>query len=89
MASRRFARALNPHPDIRIENFHETRLSEGRIDAVIGNASLVEVMLEYDGIKRSLRDFFFAKSIGALKTGNIHALVTSRFAIDQQRDHRA
>jgi hypothetical protein len=55
---------------------------------VIGNAPLLDVMLEYDAIKRSLRDYFNAQSIDALKPGGILALVTSQFAFDEQMDYR-
>src|SRR5262249_52694919 len=35
--SGRIAKALHPDHDIRIENFRDTHLPEGRIDAVVGN----------------------------------------------------
>ena len=60
--SGRIARVLHPQADIRIENFRDTRLPEGRIDAVIGNVPFADVKLEYGGRKLSLHDFFFAKS---------------------------
>src|SRR5207253_804748 len=37
LISGRIARALHPNCDIRIENFHDTRLPENKLDAVIGN----------------------------------------------------
>jgi hypothetical protein len=37
----RIARVLHPRHDVRIENFRNTRLPEGGIDAVIGSVPLV------------------------------------------------
>src|SRR4029077_14547446 len=82
--SGRIARAIHPEQDIRIENFRDTRLPENRIDAVIGNVPFADVKLEYQGQKLSLHDFFFAKSIDALKPGGVLALVTSHFTLDKK-----
>src|SRR5207248_745241 len=40
--------------------------------------------LDYQGQKLSLHDYFFAKSIDALKPGGVLALVTSHFTLDKQ-----
>ncbi len=82
--SGRIARALHPEHDIRIENFRDTHLPENRIDAVIGNVPFADVKLDYHGQKFSLHDYFFAKSIDALKPGGVLALVTSHFTLDKQ-----
>ena len=82
--SGRIARAIHPGQDIRIENFRDTRLPEGRIDAVIGNVPFADVKLDHRGQRFSLHDFFFAKSIDALKSRGVLALVTSRFTLDKQ-----
>src|SRR5262249_43304642 len=42
------------------------------------------VKLEYHGLKLSLHDFFFAKSMDALKPGGVMALVTTHFTLDKQ-----
>ena len=63
--SGRIARTLHPGHDIRIENFRDTTLPEGCIDAVIGNVPFADVKLEHRGLRLSLHDFFFAKSIDA------------------------
>ena len=80
----RIARALHPDHDIRIENFRDTKLPDGRLDAVIGNVPFADVRLDYRGQKLALHDFFFAKSIDALKPGGVLALVTSHFTLDKQ-----
>lgn len=82
--SGQIARALHPDQDIRIENFRDTRLPEGRIDAAIGNVPFADLKLEYRGLKLSLHDFFFAKSVDALKPAGVLALVTSHFTLDKQ-----
>jgi N12 class adenine-specific DNA methylase len=91
--SGRIAKALHPGQDIRIENFRDTRLPEGRIDAVVGNVPFADLKLEYRGQKLSLHDYFFAKSIDALKPGGVLALVTTHYTLDKQnaaiREHLA
>lgn len=82
--SGRIARALYPQHDIRIENFRDTKLPEGRIDAVVGNVPFADLKLDYQGQKFSLHDYFFAKSVDALKPGGVLALVTSHFTLDKQ-----
>ena len=82
--SGRIAKALHPDQDIRIENFRDTRLPEDRIDAVIGNVPFADLKLDYRGQKLSLHDYFFAKSIDALKPGGVLALVTTHFTLDKQ-----
>jgi N12 class adenine-specific DNA methylase/predicted RNA methylase len=82
--SGRIARALHPDADIRIENFRDTKLPDGRLDAVIGNPPFADVRLDYRGQKLALHDFFIAKSLDALKPGGILALVTSHYTLDKQ-----
>jgi N12 class adenine-specific DNA methylase len=82
--SGRIARALHPEHDIRIESFRDTKLPEDRIDAVIGNVPFADLKLDYRGQKLSLHDYFFAKSIDALKPGGVLALVTTHFTLDKQ-----
>jgi hypothetical protein len=67
------ARLLHPGHDIRIEDFQDTRLPEGSIHAAIGNPPFADLKLDYRGRKLSLHDYFFAKSIDALKPHGIHA----------------
>jgi N12 class adenine-specific DNA methylase len=82
--SGRIAKALHPEHDIRIENFRDTKLPEGGIDAAVGNVPFADLKLDYRGQKLSLHDFFFAKSIDALKPGGVLALVTSHYTLDKQ-----
>ena len=82
--SGRIAKALHPGQDIRIENFRDTKLPEGRIDAVVGNVPFADLKLDYHGQKLSLHDYFFAKSVDALKPSGVLALVTTHFTLDKQ-----
>jgi len=81
--SGRIARALYPGQDIRIENFRDTRLPDDRIDAVIGNVPFADLKLDHHGQKFSLHDYFFAKSVDALKPHGVLGLVTSHFTLDK------
>ena len=51
---------------------------------MIGNVPFADVKLEHHGQRLSLHDFFFAKSIDALRPGGVLALVTSHFTLDKQ-----
>ena len=91
--SGRIARLLHPGHDIRVENFRDTKLPEGGLDAVIGNPPFADVRLDYRGVRLPLHEFFVAKSLDALKPGGILALVTSHYTLDKQnaasREHLA
>ena len=80
--SGRIARLLHPAADIRVENFRDTKLPQ--LDAVIGNVPFADVKLDHRGQRFSLHDYFFAKSVDALKPGGVLALVTSHFTLDKQ-----
>jgi N12 class adenine-specific DNA methylase len=80
--SGRIARALHPGHDIRIENFRETRLPE--VDAVIGNPPFGDVKLEHRGSKLALHDYFFVKSVEALRPGGVLSLISTHYTLDKQ-----
>lgn len=82
--SGRIARTIHPQHDIRIESFRDSKLPENRIDAVIGNVPFSDLKLDYHGQKLSLHDYFFAKSMDALRPGGVLALVTSHYTLDKQ-----
>jgi N12 class adenine-specific DNA methylase len=82
--SGRIAQLLHPGQDIRVENFRDTRLPESGIDAVIGNVPFADLKLDYHGQKLSLHDYFFAKSIDALRPAGVLAVVTTHFTLDKQ-----
>ncbi len=78
------AQARFPQHDIRIEDFRDSKLPSGSIDAVIGNVPFADLKLDYRGKKLSLHDFFFVKSIDLLKPGGVLALVTTHYSLDKQ-----
>lgn len=82
--SGRIAQALFPQHEIRIESFRDTRIPEGSVDAVIGNPPFADLKFEHNGERFSLHDYFFAKSLDALKPGGVLALVTSHFTLDKR-----
>src|SRR5439155_3355464 len=84
LISGRIARVLHADQQIRIENFRDTRLPEENVDLVIGNVPFADLKLDYRGQKLSLHDFFFAKSIDALKPGGVLALISTHFTLDKQ-----
>jgi N12 class adenine-specific DNA methylase len=84
LISGKVAKAIHPGHDIRIENFRDTYLPEGSIDAVVGNVPFADTKLDYRGERLSLHDFFLAKSIDALRPAGIAALVTTHFTLDKQ-----
>ncbi len=80
--SGRIAKARHPEQDIRVEDFHDTRLPE--LDAVIGNVPFADLKREHQGQRFALHDYFFAKSVDALASGGVLALVTSHYSLDKQ-----
>lgn len=60
-----------------------TLLPEGSIDAAIGNVPFADVKLTYRGTRFALHDYFFAKSVDALKPDGILAFVSSHFTLDK------
>ena len=51
---------------------------------MIGNVPFADLKLDYRGQRLSLHDFFFAKSLDALKPGGVMALVTTHYTLDKQ-----
>ena len=82
----RIAKLLHPGHDIRIEDFRDTKLTENGVDAIVGNVPFADLKLDYQGQKFSLHDYFFAKSIDALRPGGVLAMVTSHFTLDKQNE---
>ncbi len=80
----RITHALYPDQDIRIENFRDTKLGDNSLDGVIGNVPFANIKYEHQGNRFALHDYFFAKSMDALKPGGVMALVTSHFTMDKQ-----
>ena len=82
--SGRIARLLHPGHEVRVENFRDTRLAEGTVDAVVGNVPFADDRLDHRGQRFALHDYFLCKSVDALRPGGVLAAVTSRFTLDKQ-----
>jgi N12 class adenine-specific DNA methylase len=82
--SGRIARLLHPDHEIRVENFRDTKLAEGSVDAVVGNVPFADLRLDHRGQRFALHDYFLCKSVDALRPGGVLAAVTSRFTLDKQ-----
>ena len=81
--SGRMAKLVHPEHDIRVEGFQDTELPEGSVDFAIGNVPFAEIKLRYRGQLHSLHDYFFLKSLDAVRPGGMLALVTSRYTLDK------
>lgn len=81
--SGRMAQIIHPEHDIRIEGFQHTELPDGSVDFAIGNVPFAEIKLRHRGQRHSLHDFFFLKSLDAVRPGGVMALVTSRYTMDK------
>lgn len=82
--SGRIAQLLYPGHDIRIEDFRDTNLADGSMDAVIGNFPFSELMLEHWNMRLSLHEFFLAKSLDKLKPGAILGVIITHYFLDRQ-----
>lgn len=81
--SGRIAALLHPDHDIRIEGFQDSELPEACVDFAIGNVPFAEITLRHRGERHALHDFFFLKSLDAVRPGGALALVTSRYTMDK------
>jgi len=82
--SGRIAKASHPGHDIRCEDFADLRLPADILDAVVGNVPFADLKLSYGDMRLALHDYFFAKSVDALRSGGVMGLVTSRYTLDKQ-----
>ena len=81
--SGRIARLLYPEHDIRIAGFQDVSLPDGSIDFAIGNVPFADIKLRYGKERHSLHDYFFLKSLDAVRPGDALAFVTSRYTMDK------
>ena len=84
LLSGRIAKALHPGHDVRVENFRDTRLPAGSVDAAVGNVPFADVTMDHGGHRFPVHDYFLAKSVDALRPRGVLALVTSRFTLDKR-----
>jgi hypothetical protein len=76
----RIAKLLYPKWGIRQDDFTKTRLPENTFDLVIGNPPFADIAIQSDPKYKQgflLHDYFFAKSLDAVRPGGLLAFVTS------------
>ena len=76
----RIAKLLYPKWGIRQDDFTKTRLPENTYDLVIGNPPFADVAVQSDPKYKQgflLHDYFFAKSLDAVRPGGLLAFVTT------------
>lgn len=76
----RIAKLLYPKYGVRQDDFTKTRLPENSYDLVIGNPPFADVAIKSDPKYKQgflLHDYFFAKSLDAVRPGGLLAFVTS------------
>lgn len=82
----RIARALYPTANVQIRGFHELRIVPESFDLVIGNPPFGAQSVhdpQYPDLSRfSIHNYFFAKSIAALRPGGLLAMVVSNSFLD-------
>ena len=81
--SGRMAHMIHPEHDIRVQPFQDVQLPENSVDFAIGNVPFADIKLRHRGQRHSLHDFFFLKSLDAVRPGGVMALVTSRYTLDK------
>jgi N12 class adenine-specific DNA methylase len=76
----RIAKLLYPKYGVRQDDFTKTKLPENSYDLVIGNPPFADVAIKSDPKYKQgflLHDYFFAKSLDAVRPGGLLAFVTS------------
>src|SRR5579871_4299249 len=86
----RIAKKLYPDSTIYAQGFEETPLPDNYFDVVVGNVPFGDYGVHdpsmKSSLKRSIHDYFFAKSLEKVRPGGIMALITSRYTMDKQDD---
>ncbi len=84
----RIAKKLYPDSTIFAQGFEETALPDNYFDVVVGNVPFGDYGVHdpsmKSSLKRSIHDYFFAKSLEKVRPGGIMALITSRYTMDKQ-----
>lgn len=82
----RIARLLYPSSNVQVRGFHELRVVPESFDLVIGNPPFGAQSVhdpQYPDLSRfSIHNYFFAKSIAALRPGGLLAMVVSNSFLD-------
>ena len=85
--SGRIANLLYPKAKISICGYEKTNFPKNFFDLIIGNVPFGKYQVndpEYNRLKFSIHNYFFAKSLDLVRPGGILAFVTSRYTLDSQ-----
>lgn len=75
------SQAINPNDQ---GDFVKAKLPKSFFDAAVGNPPFqAKSKIPYNGMKLSLHDFFFVKTLDQLRAGGLMAFVTSRYTMDK------
>lgn len=85
----RIAKQLYPDATIFAKGFEETVLPDNFFDAVVGNIpfgnyAVHDPAYRSSPVRRTIHDYFLAKSVDKLRAGGVMALITSRYTMDKQ-----
>jgi N12 class adenine-specific DNA methylase len=85
----RIAKQLYPDATIFAKGFEETNLPDNFFDAVVGNIpfgnyAVHDPAYRNSPVRRTIHDYFLAKSMDKLRAGGVMALITSRYTMDKQ-----
>lgn len=85
----RIAQKLYPDANIQVKGYQDTKFQDDSIDVAIGNvpfASLVPYDPKYKKLKLPLHDYYFAKTMDAVRPGGLVMFITSHYTADKQRN---
>ena len=79
-------KALYPEATSFIDGYERVGLPDGFFDVAVGNVPFGDFRVDdpaYNSHKFSIHDYFFAKSLGKLRTGGVMAFITSTGTLDK------
>ena len=85
----RIAQQLYPDANITVCGFEKTNFPRDFFDLAVGNVPFGNYPLndrEYNKLKFSIHNYFFAKTLDRVRPGGVVAFVTSRYTMDSKDD---
>ena len=83
----RIAKLLYPKAKISIRGYEKTNFPKNFFDLIIGNVPFGKYQVndpEYNRLKFSIHNYFFAKSLDHVRPGGILVFITSRYMMDSK-----
>ena len=85
----RIAQQLYPDANITVRGFEKTNFPRDFFDLAVGNVPFGNYPVndrEYNKLKFSIHNYFFAKTLDRVRPGGVVAFVTSRYTMDSKDD---